>query len=208
VAVTPDRHRNHNQYSRPIVYHLQLRMRPQIAHVFNLSAEELTARFLAPLVNGRDLVYEGLEWTARKTTVTVYEGPELGVEQLGIGRGWGNAQRSGTDVTERILEHTRERVARHPALDPLQERLSGRLSAGPMELRGVIALADDLLGGRVSERLAVAEQAVWEMLYREKVGLVVDGTAVLDRDRARELLLVADSWFGDGVWIESRSPAT
>ena len=173
-----------------------------MAHVFNLSAEELTTRFLAPLVNGRELVYQELEWLPRKTTVTIYEGPELPVEQLGMGRGWGNVQRSGTDVTQRILEQARERLARHPSLDPLQERLSGRLSAGPMELSAVVALADDLLGGRVSERLAVAEQAVWEMVYRGQAALVVEGTAV-DRDRARELLLLADSWFGDGVWIAS-----
>lgn len=175
-----------------------------MAHVFNLSAEELTTRFLAPLVAGRELEYEGHEWVARKTKVTVFEGPELSAADMGIGRGWGNVQRSCTEVTERILEQVRERAARHPALDPLQERLAGRLSAGPMELRAAIALADDLLDGRVSERLAVAEQAVWEMLYRDQAALVVDGAAV-GRDRARELLLLADSWFGDGVWITRRA---
>ncbi len=149
------------------MYHLQLRMRPYMTRAFNLTAEELTGRFLAPLVNGRELVYNDREWSPRKTTVTVYEAPELPVEQIGMGRGWGNVQRSGTDVTERILSRARGQKARHPALDRLQARLAGRLSAGPVTLGEVLVLADDLMhGSRVSERLAVAELAVWELLAR------------------------------------------
>jgi hypothetical protein len=186
------------------VYHLQLRMRPHMARAFNLSAEELTGRFLAPLVNGRELIYNDREWSPRKTTVTIYEGPELPVEQMGMGRGWGNVQRSGTDVTERILRQARGHSERHPALDRLQERLAGRLSAGPVTLGEVLVLADDLMdGSRVSERLAVAELAVWELLARGHGSLLADGVAVKP-ERRQEVLMRSDSWLGEDVCIERR----
>jgi hypothetical protein len=185
------------------VYHLQLRMRPHLARAFNLSAEELTRRFLAPLVNGRELIYNDREWSPRKTTVTVYEGPELPVERMGMGRGWGNVQRSGTDVTERVLRDAREQTSRHPALDRLEERLAGRLSVGAIPIAEVVGLADDLMGGRLSERLAVAELAVWEMLHHGRARLLEDDVVVA-QERWQELLLRSDSWLSEGVCIESR----
>lgn len=174
-----------------------------MARAFNLTAEELTGRFLAPLVNGRELIYNDREWLPRKTTVTIYEGPELPVEQMGMGRGWGNVQRNGTDVTDRILRQAREQTARHPALDRLQERLAGRLSGGPVTLGEVVALADDLTEGqRVSERLAVAELAVWELLQRGRAMLLADGVAV-ESEHWREVLLKSESWFCHAVCIKS-----
>jgi hypothetical protein len=175
-----------------------------MARAFNLTPDELTRRFLAPLVNGRELIYEDREWLPRKTTVTVYEGPELAVEQMGMGRGWGNVQRSGADVTERVLRHAREQTARHPVLDRLQERVVGRLSVGAIPIAEVIGLADDLMGGRLSERLAVAELAVWEMLHHGRASLLDDGVLVAP-ERWQEILLRSDTWLGGGVWIESRS---
>jgi hypothetical protein len=187
------------------VYHLQLRMRPHMARAFNLTAAELTDRFLAPMVNGRELIYNDREWSPRKTTVTIYEGPELPVEQMGMGRGWGNVQRSGTDVTERILRQARGQTARHPALDRLQERLAGRLSASPVTLGEVLALADDLMdASRVSERLAVAELAVWELLARGEGSLLADGVAV-EPERRQEVLMRSESWLGGAVCIERRA---
>ncbi len=175
-----------------------------MARAFNLTAEELTGRFLAPLVNGRELVYNDREWLPRKTTVTIYEGPELPVEQIGMGRGWGNVQRSGTDVTERILSRARERVARHPALDRLQERLATSLEAGPVRLAEVVVLADDLMGDRrVSERLAVAELAVWELLQGDRGTLRADGV-VVQAERWQEVLLRFGSWRGEAVCVQRR----
>ena len=138
-----------------------------MARAFNLTAEELTDRFLTPLVNGRGLIYNDREWTPRKTTVTIYEGPELPVEQMGMGRGWGNVQRGGTDVTERILRQARGQKARHPALDRLQARLAGRLSAGP-----VTARRGPRAGGRPDARFA-RQRAVGRRRAR---GLGVAGT--------------------------------
>lgn len=183
-------------------------MRPNLASVFNLSDEELTRRFLAPLVNGRELVHEGQEFQPRKTRVTIIEGPELPVEQMGMGRGWGNVQRGGTDVTERLLRQARAQTARHPALDPLLERLAGRMAAGPAPLPEVVALTDELMPGRlVSERLAVAEQAVWELLHGGRGALSsVDGGEV-EPERWRETLVLSESWLGGAVRVESRSEA-
>src|SRR5262249_47940544 len=128
---------------------------------------------------------------------------ELPLERMGMGRGWGNVQRSGTDVTERVLRQARVQTSRHPALDRLEERLAGRLSVGAIPIAGVIALADRLMGGRLSERLAVAELAVWEMLHQGRACLLEDDV-VVGQERWQELLLRSDSWLRGGVCIESR----
>ena len=40
------------------VFHVELRQRPNMARAFNLSEEEVIARFLKPLMAGRPLIYE------------------------------------------------------------------------------------------------------------------------------------------------------
>ena len=85
------------------MFHIELRQRPHTARAFNLSEEELSRRFLAPLRAGQTLAYGDREWEPAKTKLTIYEGRELGPEEIGLGRGWQNVARSGTEVTERML---------------------------------------------------------------------------------------------------------
>jgi hypothetical protein len=148
------------------VFHVELRQRPHMARAFNLSEQEVTGRFLAPLMAGRPLIYEDREWDPRKVRLTVIEGPELSMGEMGMGRGWANAERSGSDVTERLMGRLVTQAPRPEALDRLKERIAGRLDAGPLTLHRVVAMAGELMDGRrASERLAVAEQAVWELLH-------------------------------------------
>ena len=105
--------------------------------------------------------------------MTVLEGPELRLDELGMGRGWPNAQRAGTDVTERLLGRAREQARRAPELERLKERIAGRIDAGPLSLNRVVVLTAELMPGRrASERLSIAETAVWEMLHERAVELL------------------------------------
>jgi hypothetical protein len=169
------------------VFHLEIRQRPHMTRAFNLSEQELTARFLAPFAAGQTVHYADRDWEPRKAKLTVYEGPELRPEEIGMGRGWANVTRHGTDVTDRTVGNVRTETARDPALDRLRERVLGRLAAGPAALREVVPLADDLLPGhRASERLALAEIAVWELLHQQQVELVAGEGAEDDPVPAEE----------------------
>lgn len=148
------------------MFHIELRQRPHTARAFNLSEEELSRRFLAPLRAGQTLAYGDREWEPAKTKLTIYEGRELGPEEIGLGRGWQNVARSGTEVTERMLGTAPARAPRPPEVDRLKERILGRLTAGPQTLAEVVQMADELLpGARPSQRLSAAELTVWELLH-------------------------------------------
>ncbi len=169
-----------------------------MTRAFNLQEQDVTSRFLGPLMSGRALTYEGQEWDPKKTRLTVLEGPELRREEIGMGRGWANAQRAGTDVTERLIARAREQTQRSPALDRLKERIAGRIEAGPLPLRRVVALTEELMEGRrASERLAVAELAVWELLHERSLELGADqapgGPPLPEPDWQRHLL-AWESW--------------
>jgi hypothetical protein len=156
------------------VLHVEMRFRFQTARAFNLGAEEVETRFLKPLRAGKLFEYEGREWDPRKTKLKVYEAPEMAAHQLGMGRGWQTVEKEGREVTQAMLASGGSGVtqgprqtagARPPVTDQLHERLIGRLSAGPVTLPEVIAIATDLMPeSDVDERSAVSAQAIWELL--------------------------------------------
>jgi hypothetical protein len=154
------------------VFHIELKQRPHTARAFNLTEEELNQRFLAPLRSGQTISYGEREWEPGRTRLTVYEGRGLGHEEIGLGRGWQNAVRTGTDVTQRVLGSARARVERPAEADRLKERVLGRLTAGPQTLAEVLQMADQLIPqARPSQRLSLAEVTVWELLHEGSVQL-------------------------------------
>lgn len=155
------------------MFHIELKQRPHTARAFNLTEEELNQRFLAPLRAGRAVSYGEREWEPSQTRLTVYEGRALGPEEIGLGRGWQNAVRTGTEVTERVLNsRPAARVERPGEVDRLKERVLGRLTAGPQTLAEVVEMADRLLPqARPSQRLSLAELTVWELLHEGTVQL-------------------------------------
>ena len=90
------------------MFHVEMRMGMNVVREFNLGDERLWLDFLAPLMADQEFVLEGHEFTPRHTRLTVYEGPELRLDQLSFGRGWQNVERTASDVTERVLERARE----------------------------------------------------------------------------------------------------
>jgi hypothetical protein len=154
-------------------------MGTNVAREFNLDDRQLFVRFLVPLLSEQDLQFEGHDFIARKTRITILEGPELRPDELGIaGRGWQNAVRNGTDVTEVVLERARDHLASTESSDApaakraalpgsaaLRERLIGRLLAGPIALEEIRTIAHDLMPDASADELrAASDQAAVDLL--------------------------------------------
>lgn len=149
-----------------------MRMGINAVREFNLGERELWARFLSPLMADQDFTLEGHDFTPRKTRIAIYDGPELRPDQLGMGRGWQNVERTGSDVTEAVLARARAHVvATHPTppalptWEALRERAIGRLSARPLSFDEIVAMAADLMpDSTAGEQLAAGERAAVELL--------------------------------------------
>ncbi len=183
------------------MYHVELRRFPHLARVFNLSEHELRERFVLPWITGRPISLDDRTWTTEKTRLTIYEGPEVAAEERGLGRGWSSVTRSGQEVTKRLLETA-------TASSPLAELKQKLLDAAPLPLHEVLAVLG--AAGRPSERLALAEQAVWELLHEGRAELGLAGEAEpLGAERWQPLLLDWGSWAGSqatsSAIIRSRS---
>jgi hypothetical protein len=172
------------------VFHVEMRMGISVVREFNLGERELWTRFLAPLMADQDFTLEGHDFTPRKTRIAIYDGPELRPDQLGLGRGWQNVERTGNDVTGAVLARAREhvetarttaprttapqttppgttalRTTAPPTWEALRERAIGRLSAGPMSFEEIVAMAADLMpDSTAGEQLAAGERAAVELL--------------------------------------------
>jgi len=85
------------------VFHLELRQFPHVARVFNLSREELDARFARPWASGTTIRHEDQAYVPDRGQLRVFEGPEIRREEMGLGRGWANVGRTSEEVTETVL---------------------------------------------------------------------------------------------------------
>ncbi len=179
---------------------MQLRQFPNMARAFNLTREQLAARILAPWAAGEPVEWADRRWSPDKAKLTIYEGPELRPEEIGMGRGWANATRSGQDVTARLLVESEPPDARPDALAALRDQILARARDGSLQIRGVVELATAAQPEwRASDRLALAEQAIWELLHRGSVRIVrADADeAVVEPDEWRRLLFDWSTWAGD-----------
>ncbi|HEX3802873.1 MAG TPA: hypothetical protein VHV75_08555 [Solirubrobacteraceae bacterium] len=154
------------------MFHVEMRMGIDVVREFNLSEQDLWTRFLGPLMADREFVLDGHDFTPRKTRIKIFDGPQLRPDQLGLGRGWQNVERGGSDITEAVLARAREHVAVErtevpavPAPDALRERLIGRLSAGPVSFEEITDMVAEVLPGiAAGEQLAAGERAALELL--------------------------------------------
>jgi hypothetical protein len=161
------------------MFHVELRQFPHVARAFNLTREELDQRILRPLAEGRPVQWNERRWSPEKTKVAVYEGPELAVEELGMGRGWGNATRSGDNVTAQLLAEAREEAASPASLERLKDAVLARAAADGVGFEDLLRLAAELAADAdANQRLALAARAVWELLREGRVRLTGAGGAV------------------------------
>jgi hypothetical protein len=179
------------------VYHLELRQFPHVARAFNLTREQLDARFVRPWVDGSIIDHDQRRWAPERTRLTIYEGPELRVDEIGMGRGWGSVMRSSQDVTATVVADAERGAKARPEVEALKGAIT-EVAAGPISGDDVMALAAAAHPTwRASEQLALAEQAVWEMLHQGKLVLTAGGEAV-DRERWQSIVLSWATWTGVG----------
>lgn len=153
------------------MFHLEFRQFPHVARAFNLTREELDARFARPWVSGSSIVYEEHTWPPEKARLVIFEGPELRQEDMGLGRGWANVGRTSQDVTETILAEAQRGAEGRSAVSLFKAVLREAASA-PIGFAAVMDLVvEEYPQWRASEHLALAEQAVWEMLHQGQLTL-------------------------------------
>lgn len=187
-----------------MVFHVQFRQFPNVARAFNLSRQELDARILAPWAAGRAVEWDDRRWSPERAKLTIYEGRALRPEEIGLGRGWANATRSGEDVTSRLLAESGQPDPRAQALARLRDEVLDRArpDSGPFQVHDVVAVASGAHPDwRASDRLALAEQAVWELLHLGSVTIISTAGGRREevaRERWQELLLDWGTWAPDG----------
>ncbi len=196
------------------MFHVQLRSHREVARAFNLTAEQVTASFLEPLRSGRRFEYGGKEWEPAETRIVVLEGRPLRTDELMLGRGWPSAERIGVDVTARLLQAdggvapAAGAGAGGTLLERLKDRVLGRVMAGPMEVREIVLITSELMpAALVSDRVGLAEKAVWELLHAGVLELQIDGMAV-SPDGWREVLLAAGTWTGLDLPVRLARPGS
>jgi len=181
------------------VYHVELRQFPHQARTFNLTRAQLDAQILAPWVAGEPIKLHDRRWLPDRARLTIYEGPALEADQLGLGRGWANVTRGGEDVTAQMLAER----AHPPPVAELKRELLDRAAGGPVPLTLLVEVTRERYpGARVSERIALCEQAVWELLHEGSVQLVRTGTPV-EREAWQATLLDWSSWTGDALTMRT-----
>ncbi len=180
------------------MFHVDVRQFPHSARAFNLTAEQLRASFLRPWVAGETFEWGERKWAPDRAKITVYEGPELRPDEIGMGRGWANAARSGEEVTERVLAEQDQAARGGEPLQTLKHTVRELCALDPLVLTEVPRLAADRWPRlRASESLALAEQAVWELLHERRVSLLSDTAGVqapVAEEHWRAELLAWSSW--------------
>jgi hypothetical protein len=101
-------------------------------------------------------------------------------------------------VTAQVLSER----ARPAPVSELKREVLDRCAYGPVSLRRLVELSGERYPqSRASERLALCEQAVWELLHEESVRLVRAGAPV-ERADWQGVLLRWEAWTSDAVTIE------
>jgi hypothetical protein len=152
------------------VFHVELRQFPHMTRAFNLERQELDARILDPWVRGLPIQLDERRWAPERARLTIYEGPALAAEEIGMGRGWGNAARHGREVTAKLLAEARGAVAPAPELTVVKQELLRRTADGPLGLHQVLALVADLHPDvPADQRFELAARSVWELLQEGRL---------------------------------------
>jgi hypothetical protein len=166
------------------VFHVELKQFPGVARAFNLNADELQRRFVGPWLAGQVVELDDRRYAPDRARIVIYEGPELSTAEMGMGRGWANVMRAGSNVTARMLRAD-------PAVEQLKQAIEGRL---PLSIPAIVALASEQWPGRrASERLALAELAVWELLHQRRARLTDHGQPV-EPAQWEPLVLAWETW--------------
>src|SRR5437764_417957 len=151
------------------MFHVELRQFPSLARAFNLTREELDRRLVIPWVSGQPVELNERRWSPVKARLTIYEAPQLRPVEIGVGRGWPTVARAGEDVTSRVLAGARAAGSADGAVEQFKHDVAELAMAGELALHDVLGLATERHPSwRLSDRLALAERAVWELLHQRR----------------------------------------
>ena len=179
------------------MYHVELRQFPHVARVFNLERDELDGRFLRPWVAGTMIEHDDRRWAPERTRIKVLEGPALGSESLGLGRGWATVSRSCEDVTAALLAEAERGARARPEVEALKDAVA-EVARGSLGFDDVMALAAAAHPQwRASEQLELAEQTVWEMLHQGRLRMVAPSGEV-SPESWQAVLLSWQTWTAVG----------
>jgi hypothetical protein len=179
------------------MYHLELRQFPHVARIFNLNRDELESRFVRPWVGGTIIEHDDRRWVPERSRLTILEGPELRGDEIGLGRGWARASKSSADVTEALIAQARRGAEARPEVEALKSAIE-EVAGNPLTFQDVMALAAaGHPNWRASEQLALAEQAVWEMLHQSRLAMTVTGETIAS-ERWQPVVLSWAAWAGEG----------
>jgi hypothetical protein len=185
------------------MFHVELRQFPHLARAFNLTTEELQERIIAPWVAGQMVDWGDRRWAPERARLTIYEGPALRPDEIGLGRGWANATRGGEDVTGRVLADAQQPSPRDSSVELFKQELLGLCGAGRIDIREAMRLASATHPEwRVSDRLALAEQAIWELLHAGALRIAPEGAedpGALRSEQWQQLLLAWSTWADHGA---------
>lgn len=188
------------------MFHVELRQFPHQTRTFNLTREELDERILKPWMAREPIELNEYKWLPDRASLTIYEGPLLGVAEMGLGRGWQNVTRGGRDVTEEMLIEARDESATLPTAEDFKAEIAARSGAGAISISGIVELAGEWYPqSRVSERITACEQVVWELLHSVPVTLSRRGESVPAYEW-QALLLAWPTWTDDGPDAVSLEP--
>ena len=186
------------------MYHLELRQFPHVARIFNLTREDLDHRYVRPWVAGTIIEHDDRRWAPERARLKILEGPELAPQELGMGRGWATATKSSADVTDAVVAAARRGGEARPEVESLKAAVE-EVAMSAVSFQDVMALAAAAHPAwRPSEQLALAEQAVWEMLHQRRLAIIAAGKPVA-REQWQPLLLSWSTWAGTGPRVELRS---
>jgi hypothetical protein len=188
------------------VFHVELRQFPHQTRAFNLTREELGERIVEHWIAGEPLELNDYRWLPDRATLTIYEGPVLGIAEMGLGRGWQNVTRSGRDVTQEVLIEARDETGELQTADDFKAEIAARCAAGALAISGLVELAGEWYPqSRVSERIALCEGVVWELLHSVPVTLSRRAEPVPAYEW-QALLLTWPTWTDDGPDAVSLEP--
>jgi hypothetical protein len=186
------------------VYHAELSQGAHVMRKFNMSSSELTSLILVPWCKGEIIEIEDHAYDPAHASLSIFEARELRLDELSMGRGWPNAMKYGEDVTTRMIKEAGSLDAtQQTALESFKERVLAQCGSGRIGVHQVMWLANsEYPAVRASERLALAEQSIWELLYQGRLRmLTAAGTTVSPADWERVVL----NW---DTWAEPNAPST
>jgi hypothetical protein len=204
-----------------VVFHVELRQFPHVARAFNQTEAELMRGVLAPWVRGDLVDFGERKWSPERAKLTIYEGPELRSDEIAMGRGWSNATRQGEDATARLLRAAHPKpidatgaAAEASGVQPLvadfKRELLAQCTGGRIGVHQVLWLANaQYPDWRVSDRLALAERSIWELLHQGRLTMLrasaggerAGGSEPVGREEWQPVLL---AW---ATWADPRAPS-